>query len=380
MIYGDREMTGAEVAWRTLSREPVEDPCIIGAWMMKRDFFRRYAGVSNIYSDAVETAVEAFASAGCNLNPQFIMPSPFEEHLACDPFNVPNEPSSRIETVRTKQLSPEDVRNDIDAYLSSPTNHASSDIAEIGREYAERLVHLRGLSRDETLYIGHFAMPAFMSGYSKWTYESYLSALILYPEHFKAYFMALAEEAKSYNQAISEAVKHNDIAPFVYSGDDICFNDGPICSLELLDDLYFPALELAIEPLISNGIEIIWHCDGNVLPIAPRLIDAGVGGFQGFQEREADIPFEKMAALKRKDGEKLIFFGSISVVHTFPFGSVDDIKRDVERCFDLAGPGGGFCLAPSSSILPETPIENIEAFFEHGRKYGRETLTKSLNP
>jgi hypothetical protein len=372
-------MTGAEVAWRTLSREPVQEPCIIGAWMMKRDFFRRYAGITDIYANPVETAVEAFASAGCNLNPQFIMPSPFQEHLACDPFNIPTEPWKGIETVRTKQLSPEDVRDDIDAFLSAHTNDAAYDITQAGNEYAERLVKLRNLSRDRTLYIGHFAMPAFMSGYSKWTYESYLSALILYPDHFKAYFMALAQEARFFNQAIAEAVKNHDIAPFVYNGDDICFNDGPICSLGLLDDLYFPALKLAIEPLIANGIEMIWHCDGNVLPIAQRLIDAGIGGFQGFQELEADIPFEKMAALKRKDGGKLIFFGSISVVHTFPFGTVGDVKRDVERCYDLAGPGGGFCLAPSSSILPETPIENIEAFFEHGCNYGRSYGRKSVS-
>ncbi len=77
------KMTGTEVAWRTLQRERVEEPCIIAAWIMKRDFFRHYAGVQDIYRNPVETAVNAFANAGCNLNPQFIMPSPFHEYLAC---------------------------------------------------------------------------------------------------------------------------------------------------------------------------------------------------------------------------------------------------------------------------------------------------------
>jgi hypothetical protein len=85
-------MTGVEVAWRTLARERMEEPCIISAWVMKHDFFRHYAGVDDIYADAPRTAVEAYANAGCNLNPQFIMPSPVFEHLACDPFNVPRTP------------------------------------------------------------------------------------------------------------------------------------------------------------------------------------------------------------------------------------------------------------------------------------------------
>jgi uroporphyrinogen-III decarboxylase len=45
----------------------------------------------------------------------------------------------------------------------------------------------------------------------------------------------------------------------------------------------------------------------------------------------------------------------------------------VERCFRTAGTHG-FCLASSSSILPETPIENIEAFLTHGKEFGTEFL------
>ena len=44
-------MTGAETAWRTLNMEAVDEPCIVASWMMKRDFFRHYAGVRDIYAD-----------------------------------------------------------------------------------------------------------------------------------------------------------------------------------------------------------------------------------------------------------------------------------------------------------------------------------------
>ena len=368
-------MTGVEVAWRTLQRERVEEPCLIGCWMMKRDFFRHYAGVDNVYADPVRTAVEAYANSGCNLNPQFIMPSPNHEHLACDPFQMP-EPKPGGTTLKYPQteVTPEQVRDDIEALPDPETLAQGFSIEAQAEDYARRLLSLRALSRDRTLYISRFGMPGFMGGYTRWNYESYLAALYLYPDHLRRYFRYLGEQGRLYNLAVVEAMRRYDLAPVVYGGDDICFNDGPMCSLSMLDDLYFPALAHALQPLVDEGIDIVWHCDGNVLPLVSRLIDLGITGFQGFQEREAHIPLEDMLQFRRRDGGKLIFFGSVSVVHTLPFGTVEDVKHDVERCFQLAAPGGGFCLAPSSSILPETPLENIRTLMEYGQAYGRRFL------
>jgi uroporphyrinogen-III decarboxylase len=229
------------------------------------------------------------------------------------------------------------------------------------------------MSGERTLYIGGFGIPSFQAGYTRWSYESYLAALSLYPDHFRRFFLIEAEKARLRNEAVREAVRRFGLAPFVYGGDDICFNDGPVCSLPMLDDLYFPALERAIGPLVEGGVDIVWHCDGNVAPLVPRLLSLGIGGFQGFQEREAGLPLATMASFRRRDGSPLILWGSVSVVHTFPHGSPEDVRREVERCFRTAGPRG-FCLASSSSILPETPMENIEAFLEHGLRFGREFL------
>ena len=122
------------------------------------------------------------------------------------------------------------------------------------------------------------------------------------------------------------------------------------------------------------GIGIIWHCDGNILPILDQLIHIiGVAGFQGFQE-ETGCTLERIAARRTRDGQKLILWGSLSVTTTLPFGTVDDVKHDVERCFRIAAPGGGFALAPTSSILPETPRENIMTMYEHGKHFGRAFL------
>ena len=366
-------MTGAEIAWRTLNMEQAEEPCILSSWVMKRDFYRHYAKVHDIYADPVRTVVEAFANAGANLNPQFIMPSPTYEHIACAPERVVGAqitaPKEGPTPPPPQAKSPEDVRDAIEQMPDPEKLKAAFDVEAVAEAYARPLLERRALSRDRTLFIGGFGIPGFMSGYTTWGYENYMCALALYPEHLRRYYALSAERGCLRNIAVVEAVRRHDLAPFAYTGDDICFNDGPICNPEILDDLYFPALRYAVQPLIEADIRMIWHCDGDIRPILPQLLDAGMSGFQGFQE-EAGVTLEEMAALRTRWGRKPILWGSVSVTTTLPFGTVENVKRRVEHCFEAAGPGGGFGLASTSSILPETPLENIIALFEHGRAFG----------
>jgi hypothetical protein len=51
----------------------------------------------------------------------------------------------------------------------------------------------------------------------------------------------------------------------------------------------------------------------------------------------------------------LIVFGSISVTTTLPFGTVDDVRKDVERCIDLAEGRGGFVLWLSNVAQRDVP-------------------------
>ena len=374
--------TGEEIAWRTLDKENVSEPCILSAWCMKRSFFQSLTHRDNIYAeDSPDIVIEAFIRAGANLCPQFIMPSPAVEHMAYDPFHAALEAKAKPEQKPQQNASsppkspstPEDVRDIVDALPDPAKLERNYNIEAVAEGYANGIKRLNDMSRHEILFISGFGMPSFMGGYG-WGYVNYLSALVLYPQIMEKYFAYGGESGRLYNIAVAHAVKKYGLAPYVYTGDDICYNEGPLCSLEMLDKLYFPHLAHAVQPLHDAGIGIVWHSDGNILPIIDRLInDVGVSGFQGFQE-ETGCSLEKVASHRTRNSKKLILWGSISVTTTLPYGTVDDVKRDVERCFRVAAPGGGFGLASTSSILPETPLENIIAMFEHGQRFGREFL------
>jgi len=47
-----------------------------------------------------------------------------------------------------------------------------------------------------------------------------------------------------------------------------------------------------------------------------------------------------------------------------PFGTVEDVVNEVKLRLKTVAPGGGLIIAPAHNIQPQTPIENVMAFYE----------------
>lgn len=359
-------MKGMEVAWRTLSQETVDEPCIVASWLMKGDYYGRVAG-RDYWRDKESVFLEALPRMGVNLCPQFAMPQDRMGNAA--EIGVLDGSWSN----RSALSDPEEILPIIEALPSDEEIERDFDVEAFAQRYATELKDHIDATGGETLFISSFGQADFMGPYNEWGYTPYLMAIALYPEYIQRYYHYSATRAYWQNVAIVEAIEQHGAAPFVYGGQDICANDGPLCSVKTLDEIYFPELERAVQPLVDRGIPIIWHCDGNIMPIVDRLIELGISGLQGFQE-EAGVPYGELVNVESKWHSPLIIWGCVSVTTTLPFGSTEDVKKAVRRSFELAGPGRGFCLASTSSIMPEVPDENIDAFYQFGREFGRQYL------
>jgi uroporphyrinogen decarboxylase len=75
--------------------------------------------------------------------------------------------------------------------------------------------------------------------------------------------------------------------------------------------------------------------------------------------------------IKKKYGSKVTLFGGLDVQHILPFGTAGDVKREVKRLMEGCGKGGGYILSPAHHIQSDTSIENIRAFYEAAREYGK---------
>jgi len=61
----------------------------------------------------------------------------------------------------------------------------------------------------------------------------------------------------------------------------------------------------------------------------------------------------------------LSFMGGVDTQGLLPNGSASEVRNETERLIDgMMEGGGGYILAASHAIPPETPIENIYAMYE----------------
>lgn len=144
-------------------------------------------------------------------------------------------------------------------------------------------------------------------------------------------------------------------------GDDVATQLGMMISPELWRSALKPRLARVIRAAkdVRPDVLIFYHGDGNMENILPDLIEIGVEVLNPVQPECMDP-----AALKRRFGDKLAFWGCIGTQTTMPFGSPEEVKRTVRQLIATVGGGGGLFLAPTHTLEPDVPWANVEAFIE----------------
>ena len=208
--------------------------------------------------------------------------------------------------------------------------------------------------------------------YSRYGYANYFMAYALYPEVIETCFRLQADVAERNNRAAARAYAEAHLPPLYRLDYDMADSRGPLVSVESLDRLWFPHVARSLEPMLATDVRMIWHCDGNLMPMVPRLLEVGVRGFQGFQY-EAGMDYEAISRMKTRDGDDLVIIAGVSVSRTLPMGTPDDVARELAWLVDN-GPRTGLFLACSSSVTPGVPWANIRALVDglhYYRTHGR---------
>lgn len=180
--------------------------------------------------------------------------------------------------------------------------------------------------------------------------------------------LAAAPEVADYFFERSAALQQRAAAEFaragvdiIITGDDIAGQNGMLMSIETWREFLKPRLAATVQAAkrANPAVKVFYHSCGNVEPAIPGLIEAGIDILNPVQP-ECMEP----AAIKRKYGDRLSFWGTVSVQRTMPFGTPDEVRAEVRTRIRDVGCGGGLILAPAHVLGPETPWENIVAFFE----------------
>jgi uroporphyrinogen decarboxylase len=121
-----------------------------------------------------------------------------------------------------------------------------------------------------------------------------------------------------------------------------------------------------------TNAKVFIHCDGAIEEILPDFIEVGIDILNPLQTSAKGMD---PAKIKAKYGRDLAFWGGgVETQSTLPFGSVEDIRREVRDRIKLLGKGGGYVFGTIHNIQPDIPPEKILAVFDTAAECGHYPL------
>ena len=141
-----------------------------------------------------------------------------------------------------------------------------------------------------------------------------------------------------------------------FGGGDFASNLGPMYSPRAFRDLMLPRLKRISEACHRAGAHHLFGTDGNVWPVAEDLY--GNSGIDGHYEldRRAGMDILKIHRLY----PRIVMVWNISS-HTLHTGSPAQVEAETRACLDEAKQTNKVIAGCSNIIVPETPLQNVEA-------------------
>ena len=154
----------------------------------------------------------------------------------------------------------------------------------------------------------------------------------------------------------------NTVDVAVVSGTDFGTQTSTFISVDTYRDLYKP-FHIAVNKHIhekTNWKTFIHSC-GAVRDLIPEFIYAG---FDILNPVQCSATGMDPRELKKEFGKEVVFWGGgVDTQKTLPYGTPDEVYREVRERIEIFAPGGGFVFNSIHNVQGNVPIENVEAMF-----------------
>jgi hypothetical protein len=162
----------------------------------------------------------------------------------------------------------------------------------------------------------------------------------------------------------------NRVTAVFLSGTDFGQQNGPFVSPKAYRDLFKP-FNKAVNDWVHRHTtwKTFIHSCGSVRALIPDFIEAGFDILNPVQCSAAGMAPEQ---LKQEFGERVTFWGGgVDTQRTLPFGTAEEVRREVSVRMKVFGKGGGYVFNTIHNVQARVPIENVLAMYETVRDCGR---------
>lgn len=189
----------------------------------------------------------------------------------------------------------------------------------------------------------------------------------------KDYVHAIFEKQLAYaieNLAKINAKVGDKIDVVFLCGTDFGTQHGTFCSVESFNQLWAPYYKKLNGWIHENTLwKTFKHSCGSVIDFIDPFIECGFDILNPVQCSAANMD---PRTLKDRFGDRIVFWGGgVNTQHTLPFGTPEDVKKEVLQRCEIFGKGGGFVFNAIHNVQANTPIENVIAMIEALKEFNR---------
>jgi hypothetical protein len=198
--------------------------------------------------------------------------------------------------------------------------------------------------------------------------EWYMSTVIrksYVKEIYQYQFELQMKNLELYQQAVGDRIE-----VIVMSGTDFGSQNGPFISLGAYRELYKP-LHKQMKDWVQERTpwKTFYHTCGSIVAFLDDFHEAGIDILNPVQISAKGMDPE---FLKTNYGDKFVFWGGgINPQQTLPFGTPEDVKKEVASNINTFKKNGGFVFNNVHNIQSNVPIENLLAMFETLKEKGK---------
>ena len=189
-------------------------------------------------------------------------------------------------------------------------------------------------------------------------------ALLLYYDD-REFLIELLRLFNNHHRAILKRVLEQRV--------DVIFEPWYNCSMSVgwsptqCREIFLPFVKQNIDLIHEHETLVEHYNDGKMDAVLEDLAESGCD----IVETLAPPPLGDvdLASAKERIGDRACLKGHIDQVNLICNGDPDRIRDAVRSAIETAGPTG-FILGTADSIRPESPLENIQAYFDAALEYG----------
>jgi uroporphyrinogen decarboxylase len=187
----------------------------------------------------------------------------------------------------------------------------------------------------------------------------------------------MLQDAGAFAQHMAEAACERFPLDWLWTGDDVGGQRAMIMSPQSWREMIRPHLARIFQVGKSRGLWVAHHSCGAIRPIIPDLVEMGLDVLNPVQ---CNCPGMDPLELKREFGSELAFMGGVDTQGVLPNGTPEEVYRATVRLVEgMTADGGGYILAASHAVPPETPTENILAMYDAAGVSREEILDRAAD-